>query len=101
MPDPSKCDFKNGWVKIGEISVDTGQMVIVDPVYTSVVDDNDPVWKISGKHKFGQLSFDNGIPAAVVFNTGVGDGTFPVRAKIVNDEGDLRVASVRVDMLDA
>jgi hypothetical protein len=52
---------------------------------------------------YGQLNFDAGHPGvAVAFSSGIGDGYYPVYAKIV-DLGDPlgeRIAEVRIDMLD-
>jgi hypothetical protein len=50
----------------------------------------------------GQLNFKIGHPGvAVAFSSGLGDGTYPVYAKI-KDLGDLglRIAEVRIDMLE-
>ena len=50
----------------------------------------------------GQLNYKMGHPGvAVAFSSGIGDGLYPVYAKIV-DLGDwgLRIAEIRVDMMD-
>ena len=51
---------------------------------------------------YGQLNYKAGHPGvAVAFSSGIGDGLYPVYAKIV-DMGELgpRIAEVRIDMLD-
>ena len=52
---------------------------------------------------YGQLNFDMGHPGvAVAFRSGIGDGYYPVYAKVVDLGGPVgkRIAEVRIDMLD-
>jgi len=54
------------------------------------------------KPHYGQLNYAMGHPGvAVAFSSGIGDGVYPVYAKIVDmDTLGERIAEVRIDMLD-
>ena len=90
----------------GMIAIDSGQAMVGDPAYIDEWDTNkNEEWNIEGKEgeysyhgasattlakNYGQL----GIATAVVFNTGHGDGVYPVYVKL-NDDG--RVSMVVID----
>jgi hypothetical protein len=92
----------------GSFGVDSGQAIVGDPCYLNEYDPNtNEAWKLEGKE--GQYSYQ-GISAttlksqfgvieggkAVAFNTGYGDGEYPVYVKL-DDEG--RVSMVVIDFL--
>ncbi len=90
----------------GMFSVDSGQAMVGDPCYLDDWDNNtNDEWNLEGKvgeysyqgvsattlaHNFGNVGMDK----AVVFNTGYGDGQYPVYVKL-NDDG--RVSMVVID----
>ena len=90
----------------GHFAVDSGQAMVGDPCYIDNWDTNkNDEWNIEGK--VGQYSYHGasattlansygelGIGSAVVFNTGYGDGLYPVYVQI-NDDG--RVSKVVID----
>ena len=90
----------------GYFSVDSGQAMVGDPCYLDNWDTNkNNDWNIDGKQ--GQYSYHGasattlansygelGHAKAVVFNTGYGDGLYPVYVQI-NDDG--RVSKVVID----
>jgi hypothetical protein len=90
----------------GSFSVDSGQAMVGDPCYLDEWDTNkNEEWNIEGKE--GQYSYQGasattiassygelGIANSVVFNTGYGDGVYPVYVKL-NDDG--RVSMVVID----
>jgi hypothetical protein len=90
----------------GHFAVDSGQAMVGDPCYIDNWDTNkNDEWNIEGK--VGQYSYHGasattlansygelGIGSAVVFNTGYGDGLYPVYVQL-NDEG--RVSKVVID----
>jgi hypothetical protein len=90
----------------GSFSVDSGQAIVGDPCYLDEWDTNkNEEWNIEGKE--GQYSYQGasattiansygelGMSTAVVFNTGYGDGVYPVYVKL-NDDG--RVSMVVID----
>ena len=90
----------------GRIGIDSGQAMVGDPCYIDNWDTNkNDDWNIDGKE--GQYSYHGasattlansygelGFGTAVVFNTGYGDGLYPVYVQM-NDDG--RVSKVVID----
>ena len=90
----------------GMFAVDSGQAMVGDPCYLDDWDNNtNDEWNLEGKvgeysyqgasattleHTFGSV----GLHKAVVFNTGYGDGQYPVYVKL---NGDGRVSMVVID----
>ncbi len=93
-------------IHAGNFAVDSGQAMVGDPCYLDDWDTNkNEEWNLQGK--IGQYSYQGasattlansfgelGIATAVVFNTGYGDGLYPVYVQI-NDDG--RVSKVVID----
>jgi hypothetical protein len=90
----------------GQIGIDSGQAMVGDPCYLDNWDTNqNDEWNIDGKQ--GQYSYHGasattisnaygqlGNSTAVVFNTGYGDGLYPVYVQM-NEDG--RVSKVVID----
>ena len=90
----------------GSFAVDSGQAMVGDPCYLDNWDTNkNEEWNIEGK--VGQYSYQGasattiessygelGLANAVVFNTGYGDGIYPVYIKLNDDN---RVSMVVID----
>ena len=90
----------------GSFGVDSGQAMVGDPCYLDEWDTNkNEEWNIEGKQ--GQYSYHGasattiedsygelGLAKAVVFNTGYGDGVYPVYVEL-NEDG--RVSKVIID----
>lgn len=73
---------KAGWVKIGEVMVDSGQLMLIDPCYVDGRDDFHKidvgaVGEMTIARMFGQVHHNLG----VAFESGYGDGTYPVYAQ--------------------
>jgi hypothetical protein len=95
-----------GLVLAGHFSVDSGQAMVGDPCYLDAWNNNtDDEWNLDGK--MGEYSYHGasattlansygelGISTAVVFNTGYGDGLYPVYVQM-NDDG--RVSKIVID----
>jgi len=95
-----------GLILAGSIAIDSGQAMVGDPCYLDDWDTNKgDEWNLEGKvgqysyqgasattlaNSFGELGF----ATAVVFNTGYGDGLYPVYVQM-NDEG--RVSKIVID----
>jgi hypothetical protein len=93
-------------INAGWFSVDSGQAMVGDPCYLDGWKTNeDEEWNLAGKvgdysyqgasattleNSYGEL----GIGTAVVFNTGYGDGYYPVYVQM-NDDG--RISKVVID----
>ena len=97
---------------IGNIAIDSGQAIIGDPAYLSeweLWDNNNEQFDFSDdqigkysylgasattlKNQYGELGFGK----AVAFNTGYGDGVYPVYA--ILDKETNRVAQIIVDFM--
>ena len=90
----------------GSFAVDSGQAMVGDPCYLDEWDTNkNEEWNIEGKQ--GQYSYHGasattleksygelGLANAVVFNTGYGDGVYPVYVKLNDDN---RISMVVID----
>jgi hypothetical protein len=97
-------------VKIGEVAVDSGQLMICDPCYLNeyknteypLDEPNPKEWTYDSVCRltvdnpgYGQVNFSHGHPGlAVAFSSGYGDGTYEVFATIE----DGRVVEVRIVM---
>jgi len=99
-------------VRIGMIAIDSGQAIIGDPAYLSeweLWDSNNEEFDFSDeqigkysylgasattlKNQYGELGFGK----AVAFNTGDGDGVYPVYAILDQETG--KVAQIIVDFM--
>jgi hypothetical protein len=93
-------------IQAGWFSVDSGQAMVGDPCYLDQWKTNEgEAWDLEGK--IGQYSYQGasattiensygelGIGTAVVFNTGYGDGYYPVFVEM-NEDG--RISKVVID----
>jgi hypothetical protein len=82
------------WQRIGEIPVDSGQVVLVDPRCGE-----DVAGYVMDALTFEPVANELGIPLAVVVSTGLGDGFYPVEARFSEAGGAVRVAEVRIRFL--
>ena len=103
--------MKDRKTKLGIVGVDSGHLLICDPCYLGshsafkfenitgalgLNSGNPKRWK-----KFAQLRYDLGRPGAgIVFESGLGDGTYEVWAKVgkVNGLGE-RIKEVTVKLI--
>ncbi|MFA5790657.1 MAG: DUF4241 domain-containing protein [Caldisericia bacterium] len=109
----SKRKTRKIWEQVGRVSVDSGQIVIVDPGFLqkSMIDEladinydkpqnlYDHSCNIAGSSKsVGEfrLSEHTGMVTAVASETGIGDGQYPVYARFNKDN---RVAELRIKFL--
>ena len=94
---------KAKWAMIGHVSVDSGRLLLTDYLDEPEVKGYHDMVEKANYPKSLQLNFQfNGRPGAgVVFSTGLGDGTYPVFAKIervILGEQDMgeRITEIRV-----
>ncbi len=77
------------WIKIGEFGVDSGTFTICDPCYLeskAIVNKIvNGVQNMDNHQGNLNLSFDSGIPLAIIVSTIVGDGIFSVYERIDRD----------------
>jgi hypothetical protein len=89
-------------IKVGEICIDSGQVIICDPTYAVNHDGMIPgglaAQLTSDRAK--DTSWGKDAPIAVVSFTGLGDGVYPVYARVLDcKEWGKRVASLHVSFL--
>jgi hypothetical protein len=95
------------WQRIGEVPVDTGRLVLVDPMNIDEVshhedelvheledEDSDPAFMT-----YELVTNEIGVAVALVLATGLGDGLYPVEARFEGAEGTVRIAEIRVRFL--
>jgi hypothetical protein len=90
------------WQQIGEIPVDTGRLVLVDPMnLDDVIDHVGEVidHEVPKSMTYELVTNDYGVAVALVFSTGLGDGLYPVDARFEEAEGSVRIAEIRVRFL--
>ena len=96
------------WQRIGEVRVDTGRLVLVDPInvddvarhedeVTRRLEDEDSDSASMMTYEF--ITNELGIAVALMFSTGLGDGLYPVEARFEEAEGAVRIAEIRVRFL--
>ena len=90
------------WQRIGEIPVDTGRLVLVDP--TNLDDASHHEDEVLDQEAPECMTYElvtnsYGVAVALVFSTGLGDGLYPVEARFEDVAGDVRIAEVRVRFL--
>jgi hypothetical protein len=104
------------WKKIGIVGVDSGMLMVCDPCYVEGEWESEEfvpgskvkhsfsynaccVKTVDGR-QFGQLNYKLGhAGVGVVFSSGVGDGVYPVYARVEDVKGwGKRVVEVRIDM---
>lgn len=97
----------NGWQRIGEIPVDTGRIVLVDPGNLAdaldheqeVLDQIEAGDEGAASMTYELVANQPGVVVALVVGTGLGDGSYPVEARFEDVEGAVRIAEVRVRFL--
>ena len=93
------------WISAGSVSVDSGQIMIVDPCYIGNEFDNNGHYDVWEPERYkGQLNYQ-GVSAvsiaenygqaaeAVISSSGYGDGTYPVEVRLNEDN---RVVELRI-----
>ena len=85
----------SGWQRIGEVPVDSGRLVLVDPMNSNYVAEHEGDSALT----YEVVSNDLGIAVALMFSTGLGDGTYPIWARFEEAAGAVRIAEVRVRFL--
>jgi hypothetical protein len=85
------------WQLIGQVPIDTGRLVLVDPMNTDAVDRHEMDERESMSYE--AVVNEHGVVVAVNVHTGLGDGVYAVEARFEEAEGSLRIAEVRVRFL--
>lgn len=95
------------WQQIGQVPIDTGRIVLVDPVNVEDVARHED--ELVARHEaeeeteaeapvmsYELVTNEHGVAVALLVQTGLGDGIYPVEARFEEAGGSLRVAEVRI-----
>ena len=99
------------WQRIGEVPVDTGRLVLVDPMNVDDVGRHED--ELAARYEemeeteasvppvmtYELVTNENRVAVALVLHTGLGDGLYPVEARFEEAEGSVRIAEIRVRFL--
>jgi hypothetical protein len=90
------------WQQIAQIPIDTMRLVLVDPMNLETVIDHvgeveDHV--VPDSMTYELVTNDYGVAVALILETGLGDGLYPVEARFEEAAGAVRVAEIRVRFL--
>jgi len=84
-------------IKIGEVGVDSGTILVTDPCY--IKDDynyEEIVKPVLGENLYGQTNGD----LSFITTSGLGDGVYPIYANIIEDETwGRRVESIMIQFI--
>lgn len=82
----------DGWQPVGAVTIDTGKLLLLDPIHQGRVD---------VEARDGQIAIPGGDHSAVQVPTGIGDGRYRVEGRVVESPiFGQRLAEVRVRFLD-
>ena len=97
------------WQRIGDVPVDTGRLVLVDPMNLDDVSQHE---EVLARHlededsdseptsmTYELVTNEIGVAVAMVLSTGLGDGVYPVEARFEEAAGAIRIAEIRVRFL--
>ena len=95
------------WQRIGEVPVDAGRLVLVDPVNLAdaldheeeLLDHLEAEDEEAAPMTYEFVTNDHGVAVALVFKTGLGDGSYPVAARFEEAAGVVRIAEIRIRFL--
>ena len=95
------------WQRIGDLPVDTGRLVLVDPMNLDDASHHEDAVKSrlededshSASMTYELVTNEPGVAVALVLDTGLGDGSYPVAARFEEAAGTVRIAEVRVRFL--
>lgn len=96
------------WRRIGEVPIDTGRLVLVDPMNVDDVrlHEDDLLDRLETKAEAEEPSMsyelitnEHGVAVALIVETGLGDRLYPVEARFEEAAGSVRVAEVRIRLL--
>lgn len=86
---------KNPWEPLGFITIDTGRLILVDPMYVGFDDD------MEAEAQEVPIPDDPRNLSGVVVSTGLGDGRYRVEGRYIDTPFGRRLAEIRVRFLDS
>jgi hypothetical protein len=83
------------WQRIGEIPVDMGLLVLVDPQNVDDVIQHE----MDAAMNYELVTNEHGVGVGLLVSTGLGDGLYAVDARFEEVAGAVRVAEIRIRFL--
>ena len=89
------------WQRIGEVPVDTGRLVLLDPMNVDEVAHYEADKEVGAIEPmtYELITNEHDVAVALILDTGLGDGVYPVEAHFEEAEGAVRIAELRVKFL--
>jgi hypothetical protein len=89
------------WQRIGDVPVDTGRLVLLDPMNVDEVAHYEADKEVGAIEPmtYEVVTNEYGVAVALVFSTGLGDGLYPIEARFEDVAGAVRIAEIRVRYL--
>ena len=95
------------WQRIGEVPIDTGRLVLLDPMNLADAElHEDELLEILDQNPetdrpmaYEAVVNEHNVAVAVVLTTGLGDGVYPLEARFEQAGGTTRIAEIRVRFL--
>jgi hypothetical protein len=91
----------NEWQRIGEVPVDTGRLVLLDPMNLDEVAHYEADRELGAIEpmSYELITNEHDIAVALILETGLGDGLYPIEARFEEAEGAVRIAEIRIRFL--
>lgn len=87
-------NYESKWERVGEVGVDSGHLILIDPCYIIKDKPYDEFCAIMEKAKWPKTMAHKG---GIVTSTGFGDGSYDVFAKVTDyKEMGKRVTEIRI-----
>jgi hypothetical protein len=86
------------WQRIGEVPVDTGRLVLLDSMNVDEVAHYEADKEVGAIEPmtYELITNEHDVAVALILDTGLGDGVYPVEARFEEAEGAVRIAEIRV-----
>jgi hypothetical protein len=89
------------WQRIGDVPVDTGRLVLLDPMNVDEVAHYEAHEEVGAIEPmtYELITNEHEIAVALILDVGLGDGVYPVEARFEDVAGAARIAEIRVRFL--
>lgn len=84
---------------VGEVGVDSGQILIIDPRNLDHIKNKEDLY-LGDNERAKQLDFPGYVGAGVVIQTGFGDGFYTVEIETVTVDDDQKVTEIKIKIFD-
>jgi len=85
--------------KIGEVGVDSGQLLIIDPGNLDYIKNKEDIF-LTDDEQAKQLDFPGYVGAGVIIRTGFSDSFYAVDIETVTVDNDKKVTEIKIKIFD-